>query len=151
MEDPLNISIPLAGVDATIPLLPEGNYQCQIKESTCEPNKDKTGFNWNLKLGTASSATATDGRAVPPDHALFMTIGLQPAADTKDPEGFKRNLCNTVDAILGTNMSNRPDFAKEVVQNAIGKLVTASVYIDEWQGNKNNKVRRLVVQAQSPL
>lgn len=143
MIDPLNISVALSGVETSIPLLPEGDYSVQVTESTVDPNKDKTGLNWNLKLGLASTAVALDGREVKPNFPLFAVYALQAREDSKDPEAFKRSICDTVDALFGTDKSNRPDFNMELVQAAVGKVTTAHVIIDEYQGNKNNKVRRL--------
>lgn len=143
MTDPLNISVALAGVETSLPLLPESDYSVQVKESTIDPNKDKTGLNWNLKLGLASTATAVDGRTVNPDYPVFSVFALQAKEDSKDPEAFKRSIGEAVDAIFGTTKDNRPTFDRALCDSAVGKVLTAHVIIDEYQGNKNNKVRRL--------
>lgn len=144
MEDPLNISIPLSEVETSLPLLPEADYPLQIVESTVEANKDKTGFNWNMKLITTSPITAVDGREVKPGFPVFVNnLALQAKADSTDSEAFKRGLSEAVDAIFGTTKGNRPEFSRDVVTSAIGKTVTAHVYVDDWQGVSRNKVRRL--------
>lgn len=143
MNDPLKINVQIGGIDSSVPLLPEGDYQVQVVESTVEPNKDKTGLNWNMKLGLAGAATAIDGRPVNPNFPFFMVLALQAREDSKDPEAFKRSLCDAVDAIFGTDKTNRPDITLPTIQSAVGKLVMAQVILDEYQGVKNNKVRRL--------
>lgn len=147
MQDPLRLNITLAGVDATLPLLPEADYLVQVKESSIDPNKDQNGLNWNLKLGIVNPATAVDGRAVNPDYPVFAVYALQAKADSKDPEAFKRSLCEAIDALLGTNKDTRPDLTQALLTEMVGKQCVAHVIIDEYQGNKNNKVRRLKVAA----
>src|ERR1700704_6164401 len=110
MTDPLNISIPLEGVDTSLPLLPEADYTLQVVESSVDPNKDKTGYNWRLKLATTEPATSADGRAIKPNFPVFMTFALQAREDSTDPEAFKRQLGEAVDAIFGTSKENRPAF-----------------------------------------
>jgi hypothetical protein len=144
MQDPLNVSVPLTGVDSSLPLLPEADYIVQCTESSVEPNKDKTGLNWNLKLATTTPVTSADGsREIKPNFPVFMTLALQPREDSKDTEAFKRNLAEAVDALFGTDKTSRPDFNRDLVNQAVGKTCTAHVYIDEWQGKQNNKVKRL--------
>jgi hypothetical protein len=143
MDDPLNVAVPLAGVETALPLLPEADYDVQVAESSVEPNKDKTGLNWNLKVVTTNGNTSTDGRDVKPNFPFFMTLALQARDDSKDPDAFRRNLAETVDAIFGTSKSDRPDFSRKLVESAVGQKCIAHVYIDEWQGRQNNKVRRL--------
>lgn len=148
MTDPLNISVELAGINTQIPLLPEADYLCQVKESTVEKNKDGTGHNWNLTLGLASPTTSQDGREVKVDFPLFVTTALQPAKDAKDADGYKRGICQNVDAIFGSTQESRPTFNMQLVQDAVGKMVKATVYTDEYpKGSQNfsNKVRRLKV------
>lgn len=143
MQDPLNISVSLNNVETSLPLLPEGDYSVQVKESNVGPNKDKNGLNWFIKFGTTGAATALDGRMVNPDFPLFMTIALQAREDSKDPEAYKRSIAEAVDVIFGTDKNNRPDLTTALVAEAVGKVLTATVIIDEYQGVKNNKVRRL--------
>lgn len=143
MQDPLNVNVPLAGVDTSIPLLPEADYPVQIKESTVDPNKDKTGLNWNIKFATTEPTKSVDGRDVKPGFPIFSVYALQAREDSKDAEAFKRQLGQAVDAIFGTSKDNRPDFNRELVNSAVGRPVIAHVFIDEYQGNQNNKIKRL--------
>lgn len=143
MQDPLSINIPLAGVETTLPLLPEADYQVQVVESSADPNKDGTGLNWNLKVALVNPATALDQREVKPGYPFFAVYALQARADSKDPEAYQRSLGETVDALFGTDKSNRPAITSALIAEAVGKYATATVVIDEYQGNKNNKVRRL--------
>lgn len=146
MQDPLNVNIPLAGVDTTLPLLPEADYVLQVVESTIDANKDKTGLNWNLKLATTEPATSTDGRDVKPNFPVFTVCALQAREDSKDAEAFKRGLGQTIDAIFGTSKENRPDFTRELANSAVGNKVKAHVYLDEYpkgSGQFNNKIKNL--------
>ncbi len=143
MQDPLNVAIPLDEVETSLPLIPEQDVSVTCTESSVDPNKDKTGFNWNLTLCTTSPLQSTDGRTINPNFPLYLTIGLQPAAETKDPEGFKRNLAATVDALFGSSKENRPAFTRELVSSAVGKQAIAHVFIDEYQGVQRSKIKRL--------
>ncbi len=143
MNDPMNLSIGLANVDSTLPLLPDGDYTFQVKESAVVPNKDKNGWNWKMKLGLCSPATSTDGREVKVDFPIFVTLALQAKEDSADPEAFKRGLAESIDAIFGTSKENRPDLTNSLVSEALGKFVVSHVVIDEYEGKKNNKSRRL--------
>lgn len=143
MIDPLNISLDLTNVETTLPILPDGDYRFQIAESAIVPNKDATGYNWKLKLGLADPATAVDGRPVAPNFPVFHTMALQAREDSNDKEAFKRSIGEAIDAIYGTDKSNRPNFNAQLVQDVVGKTVKATIAIDTYQGNQNNKVRRL--------
>jgi hypothetical protein len=146
MIDPLQVNVALQGVDTTIPLLPEGDYRFQVVESTVDPNKDRSGLNWNLKLALVDPATSTDGREIKPNFPVFAVYALQAASESKDVEAFKRNLGQAVDAIFNTSKDNRPNFDRELVNSCVGKTVVATVVLNEWpqgSGQFNNKVRRL--------
>jgi len=143
MQDPLNIAIPLKGVESSLPVFPEADYVVQVSESTVDVNKEKTGLNWNLKLGTTETHTSTDGREVKPDFPFYMSLALQPREDSKDVEAYVRSLCEAVDALFGTTKENRPEMSREVVNSAVGRTCVAQVYIDEWKGRELNKVKRL--------
>lgn len=143
MTDPLQVAIPLKGVESSLPLLPEADYVLQCTESSIDPNKDKTGYNWNLKLNTTEVYTSTDNREVKPNFPFYFTLALQPREDSKDKEAFVRNLCEAVDALFGTTKEDRPEMSRELVTAAVGKRCIAHVYQDEWQGKTNNKIKRL--------
>ena len=143
MQDPLNINVPLAGVDTSLPLIPEADVFVQCSESTIDPNKDKTGYNWNLVLNTTETIQSTDGRDIKPNFPLFFVAALQPREDSKDVEAFRRNLGEAVDALFGTTKENRPDFSRELVASAVGKTCVAHVFIDQYQGRDLNKIKRL--------
>lgn len=143
MQDPLNIAIPLAGVETSLPLFPEADYVLQVSESSVDPNKDQTGFNWNLTLNTTETYESTDGREVKPNFPFYFTLALQPRADSKDPEAFRRNLAEAVDAVFGTSKENRPEMSRELVNSAVGKTVVAHVFIDTYEGRQLNKVKRI--------
>lgn len=143
MTDPLNISVPLAGIETSLPIVPESDYEVQCTESTVDPNKDKLGYNWNLKLCTTSSIIAVDGREVKPNFPFYFTLALQAREDSKDVEAFRRNLGEAVDALFGTTKENRPDMSRELVDTAVGKKCIAHVFIDKYQGRDLNKIKRL--------
>src|SRR5882757_6592759 len=146
MQDPLQVNVALAGVDTSLPTLKEGDYKVQVAESTIDPNKNTDGLNWNLKLATTEPSVAVDGRDVKVNFPVFAVYALQPAKDSKDVDAFRRNLGQAVDAIFGSNKDNRPEFSHALAQQAVGKLVIAQVYPDEYpKGSQqfNNKVRKL--------
>lgn len=143
MLDPLSISIPLEGVDTSMPLLPEADYDFQIVESIPKINKRQDGYNWNLKLSLLSPATSTEGKPINPGFPIFHTVALQAAPDAKDAEGFKRGLGEAIDAIFGSTKENRPRFNKELWEAAVGKSVRAHIVVDNYEGKDNNKVKRL--------
>lgn len=143
MTDPLNINIPLAGIETSLPLLPKADYPVQCAEATVDPNKDKTGYNLNLKLCTTDSHTSTDNRDVKPNFPFYFTLALQPREDSKDPEAFLRNLGEAVDALMGTSKDNRPDMSRELVNSLVGKNCIAQVDIETYEGRDRNKVKRL--------
>ncbi len=145
MDDPLNFNIPGAGVDTSFPLMAEGDYDFQIVESSRKPNKRQDGHNWNLKLASLQPIPNVDSDKGPiaPNANVFLQVAMQPAPEADSPEGFKKNLFATVDAIFGTDATNRPDFNLATMQAAIGKTVKAHIVIDEYKGEKNNKVKRL--------
>jgi hypothetical protein len=143
MQDPLNINVPLAGVETSLPIIPEADYVVQCSESTVDPNKDKTGYNWNIVVNTTDVIKSTDGREVKPNFPLYLAMALQPREDSKDQEAFRRTLGEAVDALYGTTKENRPDMSREVVNGAVGRTCIAHVFIDTYQGRELNKIKRL--------
>jgi hypothetical protein len=143
MLDPLSISITTAGVETSLPLLPEADYIMQVSESSIDPNKDNNGLNWNLKLVTTTETTSTDGRTVKPNFPVYTVSALQAREDSKDKEAFIRGLGQNIDAIFGTDKTTRPDFNKALADAALGKTVIAHVIIDTYQGRQNNKIKAL--------
>lgn len=146
MEDPLNIDMDLTGVETTIPTMKSEDVKLQCAESAIQPNKDRTGHNWHLKFVTTDTLTAVDGREIKPGFPLYLDVALQARDDATDPKGFERGLSSAIDALFGSTKANRPRFNNELVGAAKGKIVTGTVYADEWpkgSGQFNNKVRRI--------
>jgi len=146
MLDPMSVNIDLQGVDTNVPVLPESDVQLQVVESTIEANKDRNGNNWKLKLATTTPTTSVDGRELKPNFPVYHMCALQAREDSTDPEAFKRSLCETVDAIFGTDKTNRPAINKALIEASIGRLVIGHVYPDEYpkdSGKFNTKIRRL--------
>lgn len=146
MNDPLSINLSTTGIDTTIPLLPDGDYPCKVLESSIDPNKDTTGFNWNLKLGVQQTVRCADGRETKLDHPLFVVVGLQPAKEAKDSEGYLRQVAAAQDAIFGTTKENRPNFTPALSQQAVGRSIIATTGVDEYpkgSGNRKNQVVRM--------
>jgi hypothetical protein len=148
MTDPLAVSINLAGVDTTIPLLPEAIYDFQISEAVVEPNKDRTGSNLVVTVKTVNPIDSVPNeqgevRAVKPGFPLKMYFALQAKSDSADQEAYKRNLADLIDAAFGTSVNDRPDLTRDLITQMPGKMVRGTVKFDEYQGRKNNKVARL--------
>lgn len=148
MFDPLSISIPLAGVDTTYPLIPSADYPFQIVESKVVPNKRQDGHNWEITLATTAPITAVDNRVVNPDARFGFWVALQPGPDAKDPQGFLKGISSAIDAIFGTSIDNRPTFNKELWESATGKTVIGHVTVEVDQrpgsdGKQSNKIARL--------
>jgi hypothetical protein len=143
MNDPLNIEVPLEGLETGLPILPEGDYVVQCTESKAVKNKREDGYNWNLKLCTTETTTAVDQREVKPDFPVFFTCALQPTPDSTDPDAFRRNLGQVVDALFGTTKENRPNFNGEMFAQVIGKKCIAHCKPDTYEGNVKTKVTRL--------
>lgn len=147
MEDPLNISVPLANVDASYPLMPVADYQFQVTESVVEPNAEAkkgngTGRNWRVQVATTSPITSVDGREIKVGTKLNIYGALQAKDDSEDKQAYVRGLCNIVDGIYGTDKSNRPDLSGEVITGALGKTVIGRVTITkDNQGHDQNNVR----------
>lgn len=152
LTDPLAVGVQLAGVETTLPLLPENDYRVQCTEASVDVNKDKTGHNLNLKLVTTEPVTAVDGREVKVGFPVFGVYALQARDDSKDVEAFKRGLSEVVDALYGTTKDNRPELTRETVNGMVGRTCIAHVIQNEWpqgSGQFNNKVRRLKKDAQA--
>ena len=152
MQDPLNIEIDLQGVDTSLPLIPEdAPVRLQVVESTIGLNREKSGNNWDLTLATVDPITAVDGREIKPGFKLFKSTALQPKADSKDPEAFRRALGEVIDAVFGTNKNNRPKFNNALVAEAVGKTCVGTIENSEWQGTTSSKIRRLKAESQAGL
>lgn len=144
MTDPLNINVQLNDVDSDFPLLAEGDYPYQVSASTIEPNKDKTGYNWKIVLALTAPAMSVDReREVKVNTKVFHIVALQAREDSTDPDAFRRGIADTVDAIFGTTKTNRPNFTAATVTDAVGKTLIGHTIIDEYQGRKSNKIKRL--------
>jgi hypothetical protein len=152
MDDPLNINIPLAGVDTKFPLAPEADYPLQVVKSSVGPNYDKTGNQWDLVFGLTTSVPSVDGKTtLKAGTQLFpdWPLQLQPRADGKggaewDGSAAQRSLCATVDALFGSDMETRPAFNRELIDSAVGRNVIGHVVIDtDKNGVQRNKVTRL--------
>lgn len=143
MTDPLNLSLDLSNFDTTRPLLVDQDYTFQVVESAIVPNKEKSGHNWQVKYALAQSAQAQDGREVKPNFPIVCNYALQARPDSTDPDAFKRGLGDTIDAIFGSTMETRPLFNQELVNAAKGRTVIATVYTDEYNGEKSSKIRKV--------
>lgn len=100
-------------------------------------------MNWSLKLALTAPATSVDNKPINVNFPVFMQLALQAKEDSKDPDAFRRSLAETVDALFGTTQDNRPELSHDLITQAVGKVVNAQITIDEYEGRKSNKVRRL--------
>ncbi len=144
MNDPLNVKVPMRGVNTQIPLLPEKEIRLQVAESTIDPNNANTGLNWNIRFGTTTPETAVDNRDVPPGHAIFHTCSLPSETDDAKTFTFKqRFLGELMDAIDGTNEDTRGDFDHAYAAACPGKFIRATPVVDTYNGRQNNKLKNL--------
>lgn len=146
LTDPLASSVKLKDVETTIPLFPEGDYRVQVVEASVDPNKEKSGFNLNVKFATTEPLTAEGGREVNVGFPFYGVYALQAREDSKDVEAFKRGLSELIDGLYGTDKSNRPDLSRETVNGMVGRTCIVHVIKNEWpvgSGEFNNKVRRV--------
>lgn len=143
MQDPTSFHVPTAGVNTDIPLLSEEDTLLQCVESSADSNKAGTGLNWNLTFATVNPLTAMDGRPVQPNFKIFHVAGLQPGAETKDPEGYLRQLGDIQDALFNTTKESRADLTPDVIRNAVGQKIIGQLFVDTYQGKKSNKIKRM--------
>lgn len=147
MIDPLNVNIAVEGIDTSYPLIPEGDYTLQISESPTEANYDQTILVWAPKFVTIEPIPALqEGRVVQPNTKVFMAwpLELEERADSKYPGQWVNTLCDAVDAIFGTDKTNRPAVTKALIESATGKTVLCHIIIDEGKdGVKRNRVKRM--------
>lgn len=146
LVDPLQINIPAAGVDTTRPLIPEADYVLQITDYVLSHN-EKTGVNTlDFLLVTTTPIEGVDGRPIPPNSRVFLDwpFDLAERAETKYPGAWRDKVINAIDAILGTDISNRPDITKDTLDLCKGKMVIGHVKIDvDKEGVSRNKVTKL--------
>ena len=144
MTDPLNINIPLAGVETSMPVLPQANYDMQIPKAQVEPNKDKTGFNLVVSFATTQPATSLDGREVKPGFPCTGYFPLQAKEDAKDPEFFRTKLSELLDAAFHTDKTSRPALTNESIGQLIGKIVRVTLRVENKpDGTPGNSIGRL--------
>lgn len=151
MNDPLNVSIPLKGVDATFPLLPEADYELTVAESKINPNYDKSGLQWDLSYALVNPAEGVNGKPLKAGTRFFpdWPLQLQPRTDGKggsewEGSAAQRSLCSTVDTLFSSTMEDRPEFNRALVEGAVGKSVIGHITIDtDKNGVQRNKVTRI--------
>lgn len=143
LTDPLNFTIE-EGLDTSIPLLPESDYELQISDSEFKKNEKLGVVQWNPRFATTAPTLSSDGvRTVPPNTILFIdwSFNLGDKEGEQQPGRWKKDLCKAFDAIYGTNDSNRPSFGPKELQETKGRKVVAHVIIDTYEGNSRNKVK----------
>lgn len=143
LQDPLAVNIPMRGIDTTLPLFPERDYELQCSKSVIEPNKDQNGLNWNLEFNTLAPIQAVDGREISAGFTFYLTVALQPAADAKDPQGFLRGIGQAIDALTGSNKDNRPDLTHSLASSVVGRKVIGSIFHDTWKGTTRSKLSKI--------
>ena len=129
----MNLSVDIAGHDATYPLIPPGDYPFTIKSLAVEDNKDKTGRNLVVEFATAQPLTSTRGKPIAVGQTLRNYYPLQPSPEAIEkgtPNKWKDRICLLIDAALSTNENNRPNLNPEVAAALIGKTLLGSVAIE---------------------
>lgn len=129
----LNLSVDIAGHDATYPLIPPGDYPLVIKHLTVEDNANKTGRNLVVEFATSTPLTSTRGKSIGVGHVLknyYPLQATQEAIEKGNALKWKDRICLLIDAALNTTEQNRPNLTNEVAAALIGKTVLGAISIE---------------------
>ncbi len=128
MSNPFDMNISLAGVDTSYPTLSVGDHLVQI--ITIEPKESgNTPGLWMAKVSLETLEPTHDakGKSVEPGFKFSANVTLpgQPGVAPEVEEIRIKSLAAFVDAALGTDISNRPDFSQETADKMINKKLRA--------------------------
>tara|TARA_B100000131_G_C17877483_1_gene516856 strand:- start:152 stop:637 length:486 start_codon:yes stop_codon:yes gene_type:complete len=153
LVDPLAAlgEVDMTAVDTSMPLLPSGNYTTRVAQMEVAESKAKPGrFNLVVTLETTEDVQAHDSdRMLNAGWKLKQYYPMQ--APDPNPSGFdyRENIARFMDAVLGTNRTNRPAF-DTTYSDYLNREVNAVVSIREITddsgaktGMLSNEVRRL--------
>lgn len=149
MTGPLNLNVELAGVDTARPLIPDNSQvPMLVKEVAVDDNKARTGKNLIVTFATAAPCVSTKNKQINPGFVLTKYYPLQPSQKQIDSGMGDRpfiDLSMLVDALFGTDESNRPNLTGEVVSQMTGKqaLVVIRIRDSEDYGEQNEIARVL--------
>lgn len=142
MEDPtiepLNLDVDLSAVPTGLPVLRKGLYPVTIISAGVKPNKEQTGRNLVVQYGTINAETTTEGKQLKPGFKLTAQYHLQNKPEANDQEQWKQNLAMLWEAATGSKPAGNIDS-----NDLIGRLVTISVSVGEYNGQPSNKVERV--------
>ncbi len=138
--DDNEFDIDLGGIDTRIPLLEKNpKMKLLIRKAEVKANKKKTGKNLVVFFTNAEAETTDIGVTVPPGEALITKyFSLGPNAERLGEEGYdpnrwKKDLAQWIDALHGSDQSNRARFTPELVVDMKDRVVLAKVEIEEPQ------------------
>lgn len=126
---PLNISLSIAAVKTTIPVIVDGHMvKAKLKDISQTTNEkgDSLKFEWNL----VDPAPTTEGGQVQPGFPIFENVTLYDKNTEAGavPSWALEKISKRVDAVLGTgdegnkkNKPVRPEFNGETVASMIGR------------------------------
>lgn len=129
--------IDLGGIDTRIPLLEKNpKMKLLIRKAEVKVKKDKTGKMLAVFFTNAEAETTTIGVTVPSGEALitkYLALGPNPekvGQEGYDPNRWKKDLAQYIDAVYGSDQSNRPRFTPELVADMKDRAILGKVEIE---------------------
>ena len=149
---------PLAGlaeqdmteVDTDFPLLPSAQYDMTVASMEVVESKNKPGnHNILVELATTEDVQAHESeRILKAGHKVRSYYPLQNPDPNPSGFNFQENIARFIDAVMGTNKANRPNFDR-TFGDYLNKPVVATIAIREREENGektgmfNNDVKKL--------
>lgn len=147
MDPLMSLNVDLAGHDATRPIIPPSDQPLVIADIKVDDNKDKTGKNLIVEFQTTQPITSTRGKPVQVGTKLTNYYPLQASQkqiEAGTPLAFKDRIALLLDAAFNTGESNRPNLNTDTAIALKGKVVLASISIDnDPQYGEQNRVGTL--------
>ena len=149
MSGPLNLNINLAGVDTSRPVVADGtDTPMTVVEVSVDENRAKTGHNLVVVFATTQPVQSTKGKTINPGYRLTKYYPLQASPKQVESGMGDRpaiDLAMLVDALFGTDMTNRPNLDAEVIRQMTGKTARVILKIRESEEfGEQNEITRVL-------
>lgn len=152
-SSPLSISLNLAGVKTTRPIIADGHW-CKVRFANCKESVNEKGTSLNFEFHLLDPAPTTDGKQVSPGFPVFRNVALY---DKNTPKGVTPDwvlplVSKIVDACLGTGDPDndkgrppRPEFNQALISVLVGKelMIQVKAKTGEFEGNDIKEFRNL--------